>query len=69
MVGEKGPEVFTPSTAGSITKNSDLQGGAPVNVNFTIYANDTSGFDELLTSRRGTIQTIISDAMLERGQR
>ena len=68
MVGERGPELFTPSNAGNITKNSDLQGGA-TNINFTIVANDTEGFDQLLTSRKGVIQQIISDAMLERGQR
>ena len=69
IVGENGPELFTPSTTGSITRNSELQGSSPVNVNFTIVANDTQGFDQLLTSRRGVIQQIISDAMLERGQR
>jgi len=69
LVGENGPELFTPNTTGSITRNSDLGGGGPVNVNFTIVANDTTGFDELLTSRQTVIKQIISDAMLERGQR
>ena len=69
LVGESGPELFTPNTTGSITRNSDLGGKEPVNVNFTIVANDTQGFDQLLSSRKGVIQQIISDAMLERGQR
>ena len=69
MVGENGPELFTPSTTGSITRNSDLGGGGAVTVNFSIVANDTQGFDELLSSRRGVITQIISDAMLERGSR
>lgn len=69
LVGENGPELFTPNTTGSITRNSDLGGSSPVNVNFTIVANDTQGFDQLLSSRKGVIQQIISDAMLERGQR
>ena len=69
IVGENGPELFTPNTTGSITRNDQLGGGSPVNVNFTIVANDTQGFDQLLTSRKGVIQQIISDAMLERGQR
>jgi ATP-dependent DNA helicase PIF1 len=30
---------------------------------------NTQGFDELLVSRRGVIQQVISDAMLESGQR
>jgi SLT domain-containing protein len=69
MVGESGPELFTPQGTGSITRNGDLQGGGPVSVEFTIVANDTQGFDALLASRRGVITQIISDAMLERGQR
>jgi hypothetical protein len=70
MVGESGPELFTPQGTGSITRNGDLmRGGQPVEVNFTIVANDTQGFDQLLSSRKGVIQQIISDAMLERGQR
>lgn len=69
MVGESGPELFTPSTTGSITRNGDLEGGGVTNVNFTIVANDTTGFDQLLASRKGVIQQIISDAMLEKGRR
>ena len=69
LVGENGPELFTPNTTGSITRNSDLTKGSPTNINFTIVANDTQGFDQLLTSRKGVIQQIISDAMLEKGQR
>lgn len=69
IVGESGPELFTPATTGSITRNGDLGGGSPVNVNFTIVANDTTGFDQLLASRKGVIQQIISDAMLEKGRR
>jgi hypothetical protein len=69
LVGESGPELFTPNTTGSITRNGDLGQSQPVTVNFTIVANDTQGFDQLLSSRKGVIQQIISDAMLERGQR
>jgi hypothetical protein len=69
IVGESGPELFTPNTTGSITRNGDLGGGGTTNVNFTIVANDTEGFDQLLTSRQGVIKQIISDAMLERGSR
>ena len=69
MVGENGPELFTPNTTGNITRNQDLGSGSPTNINFTIVANDTQGFDQLLSSRKGVIQQIISDAMLEKGQR
>jgi phage-related minor tail protein len=69
LVGESGPELFTPNTTGSITRNGDLGGGGPVNVTFNIQANDTAGFDDLLLSRRGLIRSVISDAMLESGRR
>jgi phage-related minor tail protein len=69
IVGENGPEMFTPNTTGSITRNGDLGRGGNVNVTFTINAIDTSDFDTLITQRQGTIKQIISDAMLERGQR
>lgn len=68
LVGEKGPEIFRPSTAGTMTPNSQIGGGA-VTVNFSITANDTSGFDELITSRRQLITSIIADAQLESGRR
>jgi hypothetical protein len=68
LVGESGPELFTPNTTGSITRNGDL-GGSTTNVNFTIVANDAQGFDDLLLQRRGLITQIISDARLEQGMR
>jgi hypothetical protein len=70
IVGERGPELFTPNTNGSITRNSDLpMGGGTTNINFTIVANDAQGFDDLLLQRRGMITQMISDAQLESGRR
>ncbi len=69
IVGENGPELFTPNNSGSITRNNQLGGGGSVNVNFTIVANDTTGFDQLLASRKGMITQIINDAVLEKGRR
>jgi|ETNvirnome_2_130_1030620.scaffolds.fasta_scaffold08254_2 hypothetical protein len=66
LIGEKGPELFSPGQAGNITPNNKL--GQSVNVNFTILANDTRGFDELLVSRRATIQGIINGALNRRGR-
>ena len=68
IVGENGPELFTPNNTGSITRNGDL-GTSPVNVNFTIVANDTAGFDDLLLARKGLIRQVINDAMLESGRK
>jgi hypothetical protein len=39
-----------------------------VNVTFNIQANDTAGFDDLITSRRGLIVNLINTAMNERGR-
>ena len=68
IVGERGPELFTPNTTGRITPNNQLSGGT-TNVNFTIVANDAQGFDDLLLQRRGMITQMISDARLEQGMR
>jgi len=40
-----------------------------VNVNFSIHANDTKGFDALLNSRRGQIISMVNRAVNERGRR
>ena len=75
MVGEQGPELFVPKTTGTVISNKDatstgpgISGGGPVTVNFNIVANDTRGFDELLLSRRATIQGIINGALNQRGK-
>lgn len=69
MVGENGPELFTPSTSGRITRNDQIGGGQPVAITFNINAIDSQGIDQLLVSRKSVIQQVISDAMLEAGQR
>ena len=42
-------------------------GETNVSVSFNITANDTTGFDDLLVSRRGMIVGIINQAMNDRG--
>jgi len=69
LVGEKGPEIFTPSTAGTMTPNDKLGIGGATNITFNIVANDTKGFDQLLVERRPLITKIIRDAQLEQGRR
>jgi hypothetical protein len=68
MVGERGPELFTPGSSGNITRNDQL-GGSGATINFNIQANDAQGFDDLLIKRRGMIQQFMRDAMTENGQR
>ncbi|CAB4153859.1 Caudovirus, tape measure, N-terminal [uncultured Caudovirales phage] len=69
LVGENGPEIFTPNTTGNITRNQDIGGTGAVNINFTIQANDAQGFDDLLVQRRGMITQFVRDALQENGQR
>lgn len=66
MVGEAGHEMFVPSENGNIVPNNQLGGGQ--NINITINANDTQGFDELLVKRRATIVNVINDALNSQGK-
>tara|TARA_R100000995_G_scaffold28545_2_gene12525 strand:- start:8440 stop:10398 length:1959 start_codon:yes stop_codon:yes gene_type:complete len=70
LVGERGPEMFIPNTAGTVVSNEasgSRMGGATVN--FNISTVDAEGFDTLLASRRGLITNLISDAMSRQGRR
>lgn len=64
LVGERGPEMFVPKSAGDVQANS----GA-TNVNIQINAVDTEGFDELLFARRAVIVSVINQAMHRQGKR
>lgn len=65
MVGEGGREMFVPQSSGTIVPNNQL--GSP-NINITIMANDTEGFDDLLLKRRSTIVNVINDALNSQGK-
>ena len=52
--------------AGGVVENTVINN---TDVNFTIVANDTAGFDSLLAERRGLIIGMINEAMNDRGQR
>jgi len=68
IVGERGPELFVPDSAGTIIPNEKLGGQQNVNVNFTINAVDTRGFRTLLRSERGTIVSLINQAVTDKGR-
>jgi len=73
VVGEQGAELFVPNKTGTIIPNDAMSSGGGsggetnVSVSFNITANDTTGFDDLLDSRRGMIVGIINQAMNDRG--
>jgi len=69
IVGERGPELFVPNQTGQITQNARGTGGGSVSVNFSITTLDATGFSEMLAQNRGTITSIINNAMNEKGAR
>ena len=68
LVGERGAELFQPSTSGTIIPNNKLEGTGTTNISFTINTVDARGIDELLTSRRSTIINVINDALNRQGK-
>ena len=68
VVGERGPEVITPTAPIDIVPNFAL-GGGETNVNFTISAIDASGVEDVLTNQRGNIIRMLREAANENGER
>ena len=67
MVGENGPEIFTPGATGRITSNEGMVSSRAVEVNFNITATDAASVDELIVQRRGMITNMVRQAIQERG--
>ena len=67
LVGARGPELFTPATAGTVTPNHQLSSGGNV-VNFNITTVDATSFGALLDTRRGQIVNMINSALNNKGQ-
>ena len=68
IVGENGPELFTPGATGRITANDDLIGSNQT-INFNITATDARSVDELIVARKPMIVNMIRQATQERGNR
>jgi len=68
VVGERGPEVVTPSIPVDITPNFALGGGAQ-NINFSINAIDASGVEDVLMNQKGNIIRMLREAANENGER
>jgi len=68
IVGENGPEMFTPGATGRITANEGLVGGGQT-INFNITATDAKSVDELIVQRKPMIVNMIRQATQERGNR
>jgi len=66
-VGERGREIFIPSTNGTIVPNDKSTVGG-MNINFTINATDVRGVQELLINNRATITNLVNQALNQRGK-
>lgn len=67
VVGERGPEVITPTTNVDVTPNYAL-GGGQTNVNFSINAIDAAGVEDVLMNQRGNIIRMIREAANDHGE-
>lgn len=68
IVGERGREMFIPSTNGTIVPNHEMGGMGATNINFTVQATDVKGVQELLIDNRATITNIINTALNQKGK-
>jgi len=78
VVGERGPELFIPNTAGKVIPNNEMAGygsggmgggGDNIEVTFNINTIDATDFDQLLTTRQDLIIGLINRGLAERGKR
>ena len=67
IVGERGPELFTPGRTGTITPNNAISKSTPVLIN--INAVDARGIDSLLHERRDTLVAIINQSLQRQTRR
>lgn len=68
IVGEKGPELFVPSTPGNVVANDNVSAPAPVNATFHINAIDAEGVEEVLNGQKGHIIGMLREAANANGQ-
>jgi hypothetical protein len=67
VVGEAGPEIFTPNMNGQITPNSAL--GGNVNITFEVGAIDSQDLQARLADNRDVIVSIVNEAVNQQGRR
>jgi len=67
-VGERGPEVISPSTPIDITPNYALGKNNSMNLTFNVSALDGASVQEVLTNNQGAVVAAIRDAANSYGQ-
>jgi len=68
LVGERGPEVYTPSSSGRITPNDKLGGSQTANITFNVQAFDSQSFQVGMAQNRATILGVVREAFNRNGQ-
>jgi len=68
MVGENGPEMFTPSGNGRIARNNGDDSGGGLTVNFNINAIDPATGTEFILDQKQQIVGMINQAYRKRGR-
>ncbi len=70
IVGEEGPELFSPSSSGSIIPNGTAIGGGGgdiYNINMTIKALDSKDVSQVLSGQRGVIESLAVESIKRNG--
>ena len=67
VVGERGRELFIPSTSGTIVPTQDINGMGTV-VNINVSAVDSRGVEQLFLNNRALITNIVNQALNKRGK-
>jgi phage-related protein len=68
LVGEQGPELFTPSGNGRITRNGEGGGSDGLVVNFNLNSIDSRSGTEFILEQKTQIVGMINDAYTKRGK-
>ena len=69
VVGEGGPEVFTPAGSGTIVPNFAGGGGGQTSVTYNIQAIDSSSFVELLSTQPQVIHNLVEGQKMNTSRR
>jgi hypothetical protein len=68
IVGENGPEMFTPNGNGNIARNNGDAGGGGLTVNFNLSSIDSRSGTEFILEQKNQIVGMINQAYTKRGR-
>lgn len=68
LVGEKGPEIMTTRSNGSVIPNDEISGGNVI-INFSITAMDSASVSQHLQKHKAEISGIVESAYARRGKK